>query len=122
MEDWEIKRKRFEALWEREIIDRCCVSVTAYKNGLWQADPFPLDSEERKSYWLDGERYLAREMKRINNTIFRGEAFPQIFSNFGAAGHAAFFKGVNVRFEESIWMHPGKKCQLSMNRFQCELA
>jgi hypothetical protein len=106
MEDWEAKRKRFEALWENEIIDRCCISVTVQKNRSWQPDPFPDDPEERKLYWLDGERYLQRELRRINNTIFAGEAFPQIFANFGAAGHAAFFKGVKIEFADTVWMHP----------------
>ena len=32
-EDWEASRKRFEALWQGETLDRCCISVTAPRPG-----------------------------------------------------------------------------------------
>ena len=107
---WGKIKKRFNALWQNEIVDRCCVRVIAFKNGKeYQKPPLPESPEERKAYWLDAERVLNRELDRIQNTYFAGEAFPQIFPNFGAAGHAAFFKNVQVEFQNSIWMHPDQE-------------
>ncbi len=104
---WEATKKRFKALWQRELTDRCCVRVTAWKNAKpYQSEAFPESSEDQKAYWLDGENTLHRELKQMEHTYFAGDAFPHIFSNFGAAGHAAFFKGVHVDFKESLWMEP----------------
>ena len=30
--DWDMTKKRFEAFWNREILDRCMVAVTARKD------------------------------------------------------------------------------------------
>lgn len=103
---WNQIRKRFEALWQNDLVDRCCVRVTAWNDGQPEPKPFPVTLEERKSYWLDGEQVLERELDRFKNTYFAGDAFPQIFSNFGAAGHAAYFKGAAVDYQESIWIGP----------------
>ena len=32
-DDWDIVKKRFEALWNGEVIDRCCIAVTAPRKG-----------------------------------------------------------------------------------------
>lgn len=106
MEDWNKKRKRFEALWHNEIIDRCCIRVVAIKDNSYTEEPFPEDPKAQQAYWLDGETYLKRELKQIENTLYYGEAFPLIFANFGAAGHAAFFKGIKIEFRDTIWMLP----------------
>ncbi|MDZ7723271.1 MAG: hypothetical protein U5R06_10810 [candidate division KSB1 bacterium] len=115
LQSWNKIKKRFTALWNNEIIDRCCVRVVARKNNQhYQAPPLPEKYGERVAYWLDGERILARETERIEKTYFAGESFPLIFSNFGAAGHAAFFKGIEIDFQDSIWMRPAEPVESGM--------
>ncbi len=109
--DWEKSKDRFEALWQNELVDRCCVRVAAYKNGPIAPVPFPDSETDRESYWLDGEVVYKRELSKIQQTFYAGDAFPHIFSNFGAAGHAAYFKGTKIGFHESIWMKPSEPPQ-----------
>jgi len=107
-EDWHIAKQRLEALWHNEIVDRCCVSVIAPKNGKKIAgDPVPRDEEELFHYNLDGELILKRHIKRFENTFFGGEGFPCVWSNFGTAGHAKYFKDSKFRFTpETVWYEP----------------
>ena len=47
--------KRMEALWNNEIIDRCCISVTAPKDPLhpYHEEP-PKSQEDLRRWYLDG--------------------------------------------------------------------
>ena len=42
----------------------------------------------------------------MENTYFGGEAFPSIFVNLGAAGHAGFFMGEKHYVGDSVWFFP----------------
>lgn len=112
--DWEKSKERFEALWQNELVDRCCVRVVANKNGTMENKPFPDSEADRQAYWLDGEVVYQREVFKIQQTYYAGDAFPHMFSNFGAAGHAAFFKNVKTGFHESIWMEPDAQVQVGL--------
>lgn len=85
--DWDIVKKRLNALWDREILDRCCVAVTAPldKNKPYIED-VPTDPDELKAYYLDVEWILKRNEERMEKTYFGGDAFPCIFPYFGTGG------------------------------------
>jgi hypothetical protein len=107
--DWYKSEERFCALWEREIVDRCCISVLSPKeDGIkWnQKKDYPDNIEDRIKFWTDGEWILRRHLDWFENTCFIGEAFPQIWLNLGASGHAGYFKGVKYQFEDTVWFHP----------------
>jgi len=111
-DDWHKAKERLMALWEREIIDRCCIAVAAPKDGKTDVSVFavgecdPNDPEDIKNYWEDGERILKRNIKRMENTFFGGEAIPQIMLNFGTSGHAIYF-GANYSYsKDTIWYSP----------------
>lgn len=112
--NWDKSKKRFEAFWNREIIDRCCISVTAHKPDL-AYEAFPENEEDQIKYWTDGEWILKRNLKRFENTYFDGDSFPQIFLNLGASGHAGFFKKAVYQFKENtVWFffsHPEMNSQ-----------
>ena len=105
--DWEQAKARFEAFWQGEILDRCCVSVKAFDQN---AKPLPwkmtLSEEERLAWWTDPEAIIARNRYEMEHTYYGGEAFPAIFINLGASGHAGFFKGARHYFEDSVWFFP----------------
>lgn len=111
-EDWDKVRKRFEALWEREIIDRCCISVMAPKKSGFQVPSTsktydsPDDLEERRKYWSDPDTILKKYITRFENTYHGGEALPEIFLNLGAAGNANYFGSKAVYGKTSIWFDP----------------
>ncbi|MTI62017.1 MAG: trimethylamine corrinoid protein 2 [Firmicutes bacterium] len=108
--DWNQVKERLRALWEGELIDRCCISVTAPKDKSVEIDPFAgCESDEPeilRKFWEDPEIILERNLKRIENTFFGGEALPQIFLNFGTAGHAIYF-GADYKYTpDSVWYSP----------------
>jgi hypothetical protein len=105
--NWEKSKERLKAFWNREVTDRCCVSVFApKKGGAYSPFPMPRDYQERVKYWTDGEFVLKRYRDCFENTYYGGEATPQIFLNLGAAGHAGFFKNARYQFEDTLWFFP----------------
>ena len=112
-ENWDMTKQRFTALWHKEVIDRCCFAVEAPKNG---ADPvlFPPDNE----YWYTLNStllalnptnlpyVLAEKEKVFASTYYGGESFPQIWLNYGACGHAAYFGSAYKVTEETVWFEP----------------
>ena len=106
-EDWDKSKKRFEAFWQGEILDRCLVSVKAFDQvKLSTVRLVPGSDEERVSYWTDAERIIQRNRYRMENTYYAGDSFPAIFVDLGAAGHAGFFKGAKHYFGDSVWFFP----------------
>lgn len=111
-EDWDQAKKRLLALWDGEVIDRCCISVTAPKDGKSDPSVFavgdynPEDPGDMKDYWENPERILKRNVKRMENTFFGGEAFPQIMLNFGPSGHAVYCGAKFHYRQNTIWYNP----------------
>ena len=51
--NWGKSVERYKAFWQGEMLDRCCVSVTAPKSKL---APLPgFTSQETLEHWTDGE-------------------------------------------------------------------
>ncbi len=107
VQNWEKTKARLKAFWDGEIVDRCCIAAFAPKeNSKYKRIPFPTDEKEKIRYWTDGEAVLEREVNHFENTFFGGDAFPQVFLDLGAAGHAGFIKGSRYRFENTVWFSP----------------
>ena len=98
-------KERMTALWNHEILDRCCVSVIYEEPEKRQAiDAFPVGSEDRMRYWTDPEIVLQRNLSHMDNTYYAGDAFPLVSLNLGPAGHAGFVKNMKWSYEPStIW-------------------
>jgi hypothetical protein len=107
-EDWDKSKVRLEALWQNEIVDRCCVSVIApKKDSKWKFGPMPDTQEELVKFYMDGEQILKRETEKFENMYFGGDGFPIIWTNFGTAGHAKYFKGSRFQFaKDTVWFEP----------------
>ena len=105
--DWEAAKKRLTAFWNQDIVDRCCISVKVFENF---DDPMirlvPGTDAERLQHWTDPERIIRRNRKWMEHTYYGGEAFPAIFVDLGAGGHAGFFKGEKHYFGDSVWFFP----------------
>ncbi len=105
--DWEMSKKRFEAFWNGEIVDRCCFSVKAFDQKRFNPIRLvPGSNEDRFLHWTDPERIIKRNRLLMENTYYGGEAFPCIFLDLGAGGHAGFFKGAKYQFGDSMWFFP----------------
>jgi hypothetical protein len=107
-EDWDKAKERLEALWENEIVDRCCIAVTAPKaSSNYKRTPMPQTEEELRRFYTDPEWILQRSISRFENHYYGGEAFPSIWPNFGTAGHAKYFNGCKYKFtKDTVWYEP----------------
>lgn len=111
--DWEIVKKRFEALWHQDMIDRCCLAVTAPKSGsedYWHSrgknDLYNAGSMVTSRHMNDPEKVLNSKLEVFENTYYGGEAIPQIWLNFGPAGQAAYFDAPYTVSDVTTWYSP----------------
>jgi hypothetical protein len=67
-EDWEKSKQRFKALWNREIIDRCCISVTAPSKGSSYSEAkVPERYADKVKYWMDYSLYHLDGVEQIRH-------------------------------------------------------
>ncbi|MFP4378696.1 MAG: hypothetical protein ACLFP4_16765 [Spirochaetales bacterium] len=84
--------------------DRSMIAVTAPAAGGHRCNNGDEPAVALERRWTDGEYILKRNLQRFEETYFAGDAFPQIWLNLGASGHAAFFSGAKYGFDDStIW-------------------
>ena len=104
-ENWEETKKRFNAFWNKEYIDRCCLSIRIWKN-----NPEPLVLPKPR-YTLEEQRtdsdYVFRCFDHgTKNTVHLAEAIPVVLPAFGVAAHAAYFGAKLKHAPETIWFEP----------------
>ncbi len=115
-EDWEQAKQRFEALWQGEMLDRCCISVTAPRHG--SEDFFARYNQEihdgkrwpvehafmHDPYDLDG---LRRDSEAVmEHTFYGGESYPRVWLMYGPAGHTAYFGAKPTVQPTTVWYDP----------------
>lgn len=109
IEDFDKIRERFTALWNREILDRCCISVFAYdQQAMADFSSMPPGMDPR--VWMtDPEIMQKRHLQLFEKTYFAGDAFPLVNLNLGPSGHTAFIQDVSPKYEadtNTIWYSP----------------
>lgn len=110
--DIEKVRERLYAFWEREVIDRACISVTApFRKGenisMFHNDrDLTGDPEALRKYWEDPETILQNSLRRIERTYLGGEALPIVFQNYGTSGHCQYFGAKPAYGNDTIWFDP----------------
>jgi len=118
-EDWPMARKRLEAFWQGEIIDRCCVGVLSPRktsklpkfphltHGPWLGglDTLEGNQEEIEKWWTDPEQNYDRMKIWFENTYFGGEAVPATYINWGASAGCAFWGAIPDFSTKSVWFH-----------------
>jgi hypothetical protein len=118
--DFDAISKNFEYFWNNEYFGRCAVWITAPRSRNVEF-PRPETPEDLIREWTDGELILKKNRLWAENTCYRGEAYPQIILNLGAAGHAGFFNKSRFQFtENTVWFFPldkGEKLVFSKDTF-----
>ena len=113
-DDWDEARRRMQAWWKGEIIDRVPIEVIAPKEGeekTWaMALAFPGSSPNYSSiqkvtpdnledYFTDPKEVIPRLERAIEATYWAGEAFPVIFPvSIGMVAILASYLGCPLRF------------------------
>ena len=103
-EDWEQAKKRIEAWWHGEIIDRVCIAVTAPRANVKHKEiKVPEALEER---WTNMDFLLESAKENIRCTYWGGEAIPNFFPNLGPNVFSTWL-GCELKFAEGTsWAEP----------------
>jgi len=105
--DYEESKKRIDAFWECELIDRPVVQFTLPKPVEEQV-PLPAshhaNAEER---WLDVEYQAEHTLATLSNQEFLGDSMPVAFPNLGPEVFSAFY-GCPIHFGDlgTSWTDP----------------
>ncbi len=101
-ENWETVKKRYEAWWEGEIIDRAVIKVSSPRDGAREEDLFSKSSAKEK--WWDPEYMVEAQKAALRNTYFGGDAFAWFFPNLGTDLFSSYL-GAELTYTEYT---PGK--------------
>ncbi|OON96909.1 MAG: trimethylamine corrinoid protein 2 [Candidatus Epulonipiscioides saccharophilum] len=110
-EDIDIVRKRMDAFWANELMDRALVSMEVPKqkginNSLFDQKKYGNDKNYLEKFWFDPQTIHDANIRRMENTYYAGDAIPAIFLNFGTSGHCHFFGSVPTLSSETLWFDP----------------
>lgn len=97
IDDWEMRIRRQDAFWHKEILDRPVVCMEIPKQARPAADRGTTRWEER---WLDADFQAAEALAAVRNTEYLGDALPVAYPNLGPDFFPACFGG-RLRFEET---------------------
>ncbi|MCS7253105.1 MAG: hypothetical protein RMK18_02870 [Armatimonadota bacterium] len=101
-EDWEKATERWEAFWQKEVIDRPVICVTAPREKPMPHKPVKAPSSIEQQ-WLDIPFRIEKAEAEFACTFYGGEAFPNFWCNLGP-GYMATFIGAIPRFAETtVW-------------------
>jgi hypothetical protein len=98
--DYEQSKKRIDAFWQKEILDRPLVQFKLYKPGCERIE-FPHSRHpNRQKEYLDPEYQAEWNLVDLSNQLFLGDSLPVACPNLGPAVMAGFY-GCTLRFDES---------------------
>lgn len=111
-ENIEQVKKRMEAFWNQEMMDRACAAVLAPRKKGANISPFRNDIDYTGNrqglvdYWTDPETIYKVNLEKIKNTYYGGEAIPSIFQNYGTSGHCNYYGAKPDYQQDTIWFEP----------------
>lgn len=100
-ENWEENRRRMEAYWNKEYIDRCCLAVTAPREG--GKPVFPPRKPTPVEYFSDPQTIHEGMMNHCAQTEFLAEAIPSRIIEFGVAAECRYFGCKPNYTPDTIW-------------------
>jgi hypothetical protein len=79
--DWPVIRRRYEAWWAGELLNRPLICVTAprFAEPADDPDPAPLDETDLLDWFTNPARVLPRLERQVARTYYAGDAFPVVF-------------------------------------------
>lgn len=105
--DYEESRKRIEAFWEGELIDRP-VTMFWLEKPLHERIPLPeSDHATAAERWLDAEYQARLALAILSNREFVGDTLPVAYPNLGPEVFASFY-GCPIHFGDygTSWTEP----------------
>jgi len=105
--DYEASKRRMDAFWAREIVDRPVVQFTLYKP---EPERVPLPASAHATpadRWLDAEFQAEWALADLSNRLFLGDSMPVAWPNLGPDAFAALY-GCPLEFGDygTSWSRP----------------
>lgn len=103
--DWERVRARHARFFSDDVPETCLISVYAPTCARYGVAP-SRSPEERVARRTDPELILKDALTAFEHTCFEGDAFATLSLDFGASGHAGFFRGAKYQMGDTVWFFP----------------
>lgn len=102
-EDWDECKNRFEAFWQGEIIDRCCIAVTAPRSKPMDSKTEQREAKDLVEKWMSFKYRKNELLYEFHTTFYGGEAFPMFRRHLGAGGMSACIGFSFLLAEDTVW-------------------
>lgn len=104
--DCEEVLKRFEAWWERAILDRPLVSIAIPRPETDRRPPPRKSHESLRDRWMDTAYVVENTDVQLRNTLWCADSLPVAWPNLGPEVFSAFY-GCGMEYgEETAWSTP----------------
>ncbi len=97
--DWEMRIKRQDAFWNREIIDRPVTIINFAKKNKSGKPPVKKNYASHRERWMDAEQIADNVLYNTANTVHCGDSLPFTIPNLGPEVFSAFF-GMEMEYGE----------------------
>lgn len=103
--DFETIKQRFDAFWDREVLDRPMIHITAPRKPVQNLKLPTVKTVEEK--WTNIDYVLKKVELYLESTVFLGDAIPMYMPNLGPNQLAAFLGGELMFLDEvTSWVRP----------------
>ena len=105
IEDWEMRIKRHDAFWDKEILDRpvVCIEISNPK----YINKLPISTHTSLTErWTDVPFQADTALAKVRNTIYLGDALPIACPNLGPDLFCACFGGTLQFHEDTSYIEP----------------
>jgi hypothetical protein len=99
IDDWEMRIKRQDAFWDKEILDRPVVCIEIPNQQIINQLPISTHTSLTER-WTDVSFQVETALAKVRNTIYIGDALPVAYPNLGPDFFCACFGGA-LQFQES---------------------
>ncbi len=111
VEDWPMVKRRWEAWWHGDLVDRAIIQVTAPRQAAPRSGQSPdtdsdTDSDvDPETRWTSADFMIRRTQEAIRTTYYGGEAIPWCWNPI-SAGHALYFGCAPHYADDTMWVDP----------------
>lgn len=106
--DWDMAKKRLEAFWEHEIIDRPCLQIYV---DICEAEPIELCSYDKR--WNNPDDFVRIEGEFIKHRKYLGEGYPSLYPNWEGISSML---GCKTEYDKNtIWARPAAETVLDLD-------
>ena len=98
IDDFEMRLKRQDAFWDREIIDRACVNMVFPAQEPVCALP-QKQHESHEARWMDIEFQAEKALAEVKNMVYMGDALPNRWPDLGPDFLPSLYGG-KITFEQ----------------------